>query len=98
MNSLCWRPTHEAWNSRFYNRPSRRNCCTPRTRHELNISSLSVAGMRYATVPVAETLGQNLEVVAVHVHGMVTGVIVFHDHAYACIAAEIVHIPLLVIP
>ena len=53
--------------------------------------------MRYATIPVTETFGQNLEVVAVHVHGVATGVIVFDDHAYACIAAEVEHIPFLII-
>ena len=52
--------------------------------------------MRYATVPVAETFGQDLEVVAVHVHWVGTGVIILDDHAYACIAAEIVDIPFLV--
>ena len=52
--------------------------------------------MRYATVPVAETLSQDLEIVAVHVHWVATGVIILDDHAYACIAAEIVHVPFLV--
>ncbi len=98
VNSLCRCRTHEAWNSRFYNRPSRRSGCTLRTRHKLDISSLSVAGMRYATVPVAEPFGQNLEVVAMHVHGVGTGVIAFDDHAYACITAEIEHIPFLITP
>lgn len=79
----------------FYRAVGRIDSRTLRSRHELDISSLCVLGMSYATVPVAEAFSQDLEVVAVHVHWVVTWVMIFHNDAYTCVAAEIVHIPFL---
>ena len=95
--SSLWRHcTHITRDSRFYDSAvCLADSRTLRPRHELDVPPLCVFGMSYATVPVAEAFRQNLEVVAVHMHWMVAWVIIFDDHAYTCITAEIVHVPLL---
>lgn len=99
MVFLFWRDyTHVTWNPRFYNSAVRQiDSRALRAWHELDISPLCVLRVSYATVPVAEAFGQNLEVMAMHVHWVVTRVVIFDDHAYTCVTAEIVHIPFLII-
>ena len=64
--------------------------------HELRVAALGVLLMRDGAVPGARAFGQNVEVVAVKVHGVGGDHFVFHDQADGGVGAEVVDVPLWV--
>lgn len=72
----------------------RRSVCSPRL-HELYVSSLRVARISNAAVPLSDTLRKYEQVVAVHVHWVRLLRPVIDDQADAAVAAKVVNTRLL---
>ena len=64
--------------------------------HQLHVSSLGVMDVLNGAIPGAGALGEDVEVVAVKVHGMRCGEMIADNDADGGITAEVVHVPLRV--
>ena len=63
----------------------------------LHVAALRVVRVGDGAVPVSGAGGQDLEVVAVHVHGVGGDEVVAHDEADGGVLAEVVDVPLWVV-
>ncbi len=69
-----------------------------RTRlHELDVATLRVGLVDDGAVPGADALGEDVEVVAVKMHGVRGAEFVLDDDADGAVGAKVVHVPLGVV-
>lgn len=62
--------------------------------NELHITTLSVALMGDGSIPGSYTLGKDIEIMAVEMHGVGSEEFVLDDKADGCVVAKVVNIPL----